>query len=338
MRTKRRYAQSKNNGQQLTNSKRLYTQKKSKTKSKPKRTRKHASRRTSSLASKPIIVFSSIMPPYTPEQYEHHKRATNVFNYKNLKQTKILSELPSLEEHSQIPSILPESIFRVFYFVHVPKTGGVALKLSLQKHALPHSSTHAPQNLLLMGQGQRTISKNTHTYVPSYTRFLSRGHLSARDVDPRIPTLCILREPFSRVRSAFRFLLEGGKHSEVWNFPEKQMMKLFQKHNITAISDIFERCDDNIREQILNHPHMRPQHTFVCNPDSSKVIIDHVFLLEHLRADEVASVLCIPTFKLVHNNQSHVPYTLTDKDKKYIQKYYHKDIEMYERYRKRINI
>ena len=160
------------------------------------------------------------------------------------------------------------------------KTGGVALKKCLQEQCCVMSaSTYSPQSLLLQGRSK-------HKQTPNYTRVLSRGHMSAIDVHPSIPTFCILREPYIRVRSAFRFLKEGGQHSE-----------------------------------------------FICAKGTINVLVDKVFVLETLRAHDIAQLLHIPSFRLEKRNKSRVPYTLSPKDKQHIQKKHYKhDFTVYNRY------
>jgi hypothetical protein len=273
--------------------------------------------------------MSSIVPEGTSTECS---RPPRVFRYNNLKRVETSAKLPMLQEIPQFQSLAAHAIFRVFYFVHVPKTGGTALKLSLQdRQALMHSSVMTPRNMLLQGLHVKQPHSNKRT--PSYTRVMSRGHLSATDIDPRIRTFCFLREPYSRVRSAFRYLLEGGEHNELWDFPERKMMQLFRTHKIRALSDIFELRNTQVKEEILNHPHMRPQHTFVCEKGTIKVLVDHVFLLEYVRTKDIATLLHIPDFTLAHKNKSHLKYALTEKDTQSIQEHYQTDIDLYEKYK-----
>lgn len=262
---------------------------------------------------------------------EHHYNKKR-FVYTNLKHTNKSTEHIDYElcEYTQSP-ISQKAIFKLFYFVHITKTAGTALKKCLQEQcAMPTMSTFAPQNMLL--QGKPIFRNNKKQKHPSYTRFLSKGHLTVNNIDPRIPTICILREPLSRVRSAFRYLSEGGKHGEVWDYPERAMMELFQKHNISYLSDIFELKDSVLKKRILEHPHFRPQSEFICAPNTLDVIVDHVFVLESFDAKEVAKLLNIYPFKMEQRNKSEIKYDLTKKDKEHIREYYKDDFEIYARY------
>lgn len=276
----------------------------------------------------PITIFASTIPLH-PQSAKQTTNATQTFTYSNLKPhpTPVTHtrKTPHFQEvHQQ--RISPKATFRVFYFVHVPKTGGVALKKCLQEQCCVMSaSTYSPQSLLLWG-------RSNHKQTPNYTRVLSRGHMSVTDVDPSVPTFCILREPYSRVRSAFRFLKEGGQHSEVWECPEREMMQLFKKHRIQTISDIFTLRDTALRKRILEHPHMRPQHEFICAKGTTDVLVDHVFVLETLRAHDIAQLLHIPSFRLEQRNKSRIPYTLSPQDKQHIQNHYQNDFIVYNRY------
>ena len=281
------------------------------------------------------IIFYAFVPStkkqhHTPSKQNNKHRYKKRYTYINLKQTSLAKKSSFAEfcEYTNAP-ITKHALFQLFYFVHITKTAGVALKKCLQEQcALPTMSTYAPQNMLLQG---KPIMRNKKKY-PSYTRFLSRGHLTVNDIDPRIQTLCILREPMSRVRSAFRFLSEGGKHGEVWDYPERAMMELFKKHNITSLSDIFELKNNALKKRILEHPHFRPQCEFICAPNTLDVLVDHVFVLETFDAKEVSNVLNIRPFQMEQRNKSEIKYSLSAKDKKYIQGYYKKDLLIYQRY------
>ena len=270
-----------------------------------------------------ISVFTSNVPLH-PKSTKQATRPTRTFTYINIKRHPSPTNRVRFQETHQQP-IPARSVFRLFYFVHVPKTGGVALKKSLQEQCSVMSvSTYSPQSLLLRGESRPK--------QPAFTRLLSRGHMSVTDVHPSIPTFCILREPYSRVRSAFRFLKEGGKHGEVWECPEREMMELLQSNKIHTISDIFTLRDATLRKRILNHPHMRPQHEFICAKGTTTVLVDNVFVLESGPAHDVANMLHIPRFRLEQRNKSHAPYTLSVQDKRHIRKHYEKDFIVYNRY------
>jgi hypothetical protein len=292
------------------------------------------------------IVFASHIPLH--KNSPHRKQPERVYQYANLKR---LAEPPHTNtttnhNHSHDPypqlgesaeiRIPSDAVFRLFYFVHVPKTGGVALKKSLHDHhSVQNLSTQTPQNMLIAGRPIRTTTTTTTQTTKTcgcYSRVLSRGHLSASDIDPRVATFCMLREPCSRVRSAFRFLSEGGKHGEVWDYPERAMMNLFQKHRIRTISDIFELKDPTLKKRILAHPHMRPQHEFVCAPKSDEVIVDDVFVLEQFDANRFATLLRLKDFALDVRNKSQIPYTLSATDEQHIRQYYARDFELYARF------
>jgi len=296
------------------------------------------------------IIFYAYVPATKKQPNTHTKKNQSIhtqiqiqnqtphrFTYGNLKRVASSSSgrggggcgsSRELCEYTNAP-IAKNALFRLFYFVHITKTAGVALKKCLQEQcAMPTMSSYAPQNLLLQGT---PVVRNKKRF-PSYTRFLSKGHLTVNELDCRMPTLCILREPLSRVRSAFRFLAEGGKHGEVWQYPERAMMELFRAHRIASLSDIFELQNTALKKRILEHPHFRPQSEFICAPNTTDVLVDHVFVLESFDAKAVANVLHIHAFTLEHRNKSEFEYELSHTDKEYITDYYKDDIEIYKRY------
>lgn len=273
----------------------------------------------------PLYIFSAVIPLH-PNDARH--RWTVDVTYSNLKPSpshlRLLSPLREcafrlpLHRH---PASRPRA-FRVFYFVHVPKTGGAALKLSLAAVAdRMNSLRQPPQNLLLPGKTRG-----------SYVRVLSRGHLGARAVDPRLPTFALLREPLARIRSAFRFVLGGGKGSAVWGDDNRVIQELrdvFAAQRIRTISDIFE-APLAVRRRILGHTHFQPMTDFVCDA-AGRLLIDRVFRMEALGDDatELSKHLGVRPFPLVHTNRSHVAYTLTPRDREHLERHYAGDIALY---------
>jgi hypothetical protein len=278
-----------------------------------------------------VVVFSATVPMHPQDP-----RSTRVVtsSYENLKPT-TQSPLPPLCENTFASSTSAvtkrkRGSFEIFYFVHIPKTGGAALKRSLAECADPLNSLRdPPQNLLLSG-----VPHGKAKTRPRFVRVLSRGHLSASAIDPRINTFALLRDPFERVRSAFRFVLGGGEGSEVWgehNHVIRKLRDVFVKHRIQSISDIFERpASDVVRQQILEHSHFKPMVHFVCSASSPSVpIVDRLFALETFRPSALARYLGIAPFKMCHKNKSSVPYILTDKDRECIREHYAADFDLY---------
>ena len=250
---------------------------------------------------------------------------------------------------------------RIFYFVHIPKTGGAALKRSLAAVADPlHSLLNPPQNLLLPGRPSRQKTKPF-----SRVRILSRGHLRARDIDPRIPTFAIVRDPYARIRSAFRFVMGGGDGSEVWgegNQTIKDLKRVFDTHQIRTLSDIFRRpTQDPVRKRILAHEHFRPMVDAVEDAEGNR-LVDKCFVLERFarakpptpkgkpvtstgattskgtpngipngtdEADAVANHLGIAPFEMLRKNESGYSYELSEEDRGWIGRVYERDVGLY---------
>ena len=278
---------------------------------------------TSNSTKHRVIHLFSAHIPYHPS--DDRVKKTRVHRYCNLKHAPKGYLLPPLAE--KVYNVSPDATAtkvnaRVYYFVHIAKTGGVSIKHALRDRANPlNSMIDPPQNLLLPGSQHH-----------SYTRVLSRGHLRARDIDPRIRTFAVLREPLSRVQSAFQFIREKGAHSEVWgknNFTIQELHRVFLQNRIHSVSDIFTRVDRTVRNRILNHEHFRCMWESVCDPHG-KVITDHLFVLETMQAHALSSHLNIQPIQLPHKNASQNKYVLTPEDKQHIRNHYARDIALYD--------
>ena len=224
-----------------------------------------------------------------------------------------------------------KQVYRLFYFVHIPKTGGVSLKSGLhQRFGMPADSIHAPQSMLLHG------TYNRKKKILHMTRLLSRGHLSAHQIDPRVPKFCILRDPYDRVASAFRYVSEGGSNGEIWgnHYIRSGVGKLFKQHQIRSVADIFRCRDQRARQTILDFPHFRTMSSFVTDPKTGGLLVDRVFVLEELDTAAVSDMLHVPAFQLPHKNQSRSGYSLSAADREHIRKHYYADIELYNQHAK----
>ena len=300
-----------------------------------RRTRRRTS--TTPRTRTPQTLFTA---QHFPLQTKHPlARATRTVRYVNLKPCK---RAPHALPSSYQEVVLPKAIagchpkrpqpFYLFYFVHVPKTGGVALKDALyEAHGVPSHSTANPNNVLLRGQGKPPRS---------YTRLLNRGHLSARDIDPRVPTVCVLRDPYERVKSAFRYLKEGAKHAVKFLDNEAHTKRLMDTHGIERIADLFTHDPKTgtytpkhrAARTVLERPHMRLMSDFVTDTHG-KLIVDHVFRLESLddahERRNIAAALHVPPFEMRKSNQSRFPYTLSDEDKACIRSWWAADFFLF---------
>ena len=268
-------------------------------------------------------VLFTALPPFAPG-HPKSRRARHV--YTNLKRATRRRSSTSASRRQQRPCTLCEytrtldvpakARVRLVYFVHVPKTGGAALKLALHASAAAVPSCSTVQSVLLRGRRRH-----------QYTRVVSVGHNGVRDVDPRVPTFCILRDPYERIRSAFRYVMEGGKHAAVWTMPQKHTMDKWTTRGITTVADLFATPAQ--RTETLAHPHFRPMTTFVTDTTGA-LAVDKVFFQDALDPRAIAAYLGIAPFALPVKNQSGRPYTLTSADRACVAKHYAEDIALYE--------
>jgi hypothetical protein len=259
--------------------------------------------------------------PYHPT--DSRTKKTSVHHYVNLKRAPNGFLLPPLAEKVfNLPHADKTRVsVSVYYFVHIAKTGGVSIRHALRDIADPLNSMRDPPQNMLLPSPQKGC----------YTRVLSRGHLRARDIDPRIRTFAVLREPLARIRSAFQFISEKGTHSEVWgksNYTIQELHRVFVQHRIRTISDIFTLPNRPVRERILNHEHFRCMCEYVCDARGT-LIVDHLFLLETLQPTVLSAHLNIRHIQLSHENASRRKYALTTEDMGHIRRHYARDIALY---------
>lgn len=270
-----------------------------------------------------LFLFTSHIP--------HHPSTTrsvqmSIHKYSNLKPIggmllPGLAEKIIYSENSVLNRVSTKSDVQLHYFVHVSRTSGVSLKHALRDMADPiNSMCEPPQNLLLQSK-----------LYGKYTRFLSRGHLRARDIDPRISTFAVLRDPLTRFCSAFTFILENIKPSECGrsdNSIVNDLNRIFTEHCIRTVSDIFTLADPTVRANILNSYLFTPMWEFVCD-EKNKVIVDHLFLLETMCDVSISEHLRIDRFVRPRKNVSNTKYTLTTEDETHIRQHYLNDFLLY---------
>lgn len=264
------------------------------------------------------ILFTA-QPPFTP-RHPKTRRARHL--YANLKRSnrrqrssRSTTTPPTLCEYLRTLDVAPKARIRLHYFVHVPKTGGAALKLALLNSpaAVPNCST--VQSVLLRARGH-------HQYV----RVVSVGHNGVQAIDPRVPTFCVLRDPYERIRSAFRYVMEGGKHAAVWKMPQKHTMEAWKRAGIRSVTDLFATAAR--RKTTMAHVHFRPMTEFVTDADGV-LAVDKVFFQDALDAQVVGNYLGIAPFEMPVKNQSERPYTLTAADRACIASHYAEDVALY---------
>ncbi|RMF76834.1 MAG: chondroitin 4-O-sulfotransferase [Acidobacteria bacterium] len=132
-------------------------------------------------------------------------------------------------------------------FVHVPKTGGVSVARALFGH---------------LAGGHRTVDE----YLVLY------GHLRFA----RLFRFAFVRDPFTRLESAFRFLKAGGMNDDDRRWAEE---------HLAGIDDLEQFCVSWLTpENARSWVHFRPQADFVCDA-TGRLRVDFVGKFERLAED-----------------------------------------------------
>jgi hypothetical protein len=85
-----------------------------------------------------------------------------------------------------------------------------------------------------------------------------------------------VRNPYTRVLSAYEFLRKGGINEDNRKFSEKYLK------NCKNFEDFIHNFID--KKEIINYCHFRPQHHYVCS-SSGRVLVDMVGKTENLESD-----------------------------------------------------
>ena len=187
---------------------------------------------------------------------------------------------------------------RKFIFIHVPKTGGVSVRLPLfNKKIGPHTTAMRRREEL----GQR------------YDELFS---------------FAFVRNPWDRLVSTFHFLNKKG----IGNRDDIILYKRYIEKYFGNFHDFVKYENQNF-EKIL---HARPQHEFICNK-RGRIIVNFVGRFEHLEKDfsYIGRWIGVQPQQLPHINKSdhkHYQEYYDDETKEIVAKLYKKDIE-YFRYR-----
>lgn len=265
-------------------------------------------------------VLFAVQPPF----YAGHPKSRRArHTYTNLRPTSTrkrsrpsgASSSTRLCEYLRTLDVAPKARIRLHYFVHVPKTGGAALKLALLNSPAAVPSCSTVQSVLLRARGHN-----------EYVRVVSVGHNGVQAIDPRVPTFCVLRDPYERMRSAFRYVMEGGKHAAVWEMPQKHTMEAWKRAGIRSVADLLDTAAR--RKTTMAHVHFRPMTEFVTDANGA-LAVDKVFFQDALDAQVVGNYLGIAPFEMPIKNQSERPYTLTAADRACIATHYAEDVALY---------
>lgn len=154
-----------------------------------------------------------------------------------------------------------------FFFIHVPKTAGKSLRISL------------------FGQ-------------ENGARHCSAGYLKSRypDLWNDFFTFCFVRNPYDRLYSAYRYLKNGGNLQERdLNFQTKVL------GNIESFEEFV--CDWLNKDRLYAYHHLLPQHEFIYH--KNECLVEYIGRFEELREgyDYIRKKLSLRN-NLPHTNRS----------------------------------
>jgi len=181
-------------------------------------------------------------------------------------------------------------------FIHIPKTAGVSLVKSIFGHVTL--------------EGHRSVSFYKQVFGTRYSDFF---------------TFTIVRNPWDRLYSAYKFLQKGGI-----NIHDKNA---FETH-LSTYKDFEDFVLKGLNEKIIwEIMHLIPQYEFVCDKNG-KIIVDYVGKFENLKesVDEINDILKLD-FELKHHNKTDNKdykdiYTTEMIEK--VHQIYQKDIDIFE--------
>lgn len=200
-----------------------------------------------------------------------------------------------------------------FIFVHIPKCGGTAV-----------------ENLIL-----NSGSMGSQHYSAVWLRSFDPAAFA------KLYKFTVVRNPYSRMVSAFEFMRKGGNESPI---AEKRNKKMFGEHdelsNFTDFVDEYflkAQSERDVDWDVLTF-HFRPQYWFLLDVEASKdgdfkLLVDDVAHLEHIAEDlpQIEAKLKRPIKALPHARVTkHVPYDeyYTAEQKAAIARVYSRDFDI----------
>jgi hypothetical protein len=152
-------------------------------------------------------------------------------------------------------------------FIHIPKTAGISLVKSFFGDVTL--------------EGHRSVSYYKQVFKNRYSDFF---------------TFTIVRNPWDRLYSSYKFLQKGGI-----NIHDKNA---FETH-LSIYKDFEDFVLKGLNEKIISEiTHFIPQHEFICDKNG-KIIVDYVGKFENLNkvVDKINDILK-SEFKLEHHNKT----------------------------------
>ena len=181
-------------------------------------------------------------------------------------------------------------------FIHIPKTAGVSLVKSIFGHVTL--------------EGHRSVSFYKQVFGTRYSDFF---------------TFTIVRNPWERLYSAYKFLEKGGMNTHDKNAFEAHL-SIYKNFECFILNGLNKKI-------IWEIMHFIPQYDFVCD-NNGKIIVDYVGKFENLKksVDEINDILN-SNFELEHHNKTNKKdykdiYTTEMIEK--VHHIYQKDIDIFE--------
>ena len=152
-------------------------------------------------------------------------------------------------------------------FIHIPKTAGISLVKSIFGDVTL--------------EGHRSVSYYKQVFKNRYSDFF---------------TFTIVRNPWDRLYSSYKFLQKGGI-----NIHDKNA---FETH-LSIYKDFEDFVINGLNEKIISKiTHFIPQHEFICDKNG-EIIVDYVGKFENLNkaVDKINDILK-SEFKIEHHNKT----------------------------------
>lgn len=174
------------------------------------------------------------------------------------------------------------------------------------------------------------VPKTAGHSISSALGVVGLDHFSISWFPQRLFSCSFVRNPWSRVVSAFFFLNQGGKNPIDW-FNGIRYLSQYQE-------DFTRFVNEGLASEeplIFNEMSFRPQHRYLCDGDERELAVDFVGKFERLEKDleRLSEKLGMSTGDLPHFNESeHKNYReyYTKRTRKIVAQAYRKDIEFFD--------